>query len=173
MYYAPTDIQDMELDCVAAAGKSIPNCTIEHDQPNSPESKLIFCDPTATGCQFNPGIGQLRNHQNDSNGYWPYYEMQVTNANPITFVTKENLKNLPQFWISAGYNDTLVPYKQSVRMANALKNIGQNESLYVVDFCSCPNSAQYPTGCGHGTQPEQCWAPIDQSVEKWLSQWKQ
>ena len=30
------------------------------------------------------------------------------------------------------------------------------------------NTAQYSSGCGHGAQPEQCLAPIDQSVEKWL-----
>eukprot|EP01084_Bolivina_argentea_P253775 426414_1 len=135
MYFAPTDIQNMELDCYNDSSTNY-NCSIQHDMPPSPESMLIFCDPTVPNC-YNPGIGALRKHQNNETGSWKYYENLVINANPITFVMKENLDKLPYFWISAGYNDTSVPYLQSIRMKNALESIGQDKQKYTMELCSC------------------------------------
>eukprot|EP01084_Bolivina_argentea_P253778 426419_1 len=40
MYFAPTDIQNMELDCYNDSSTNY-NCSIQHDMPPSPESMLI------------------------------------------------------------------------------------------------------------------------------------
>lgn len=80
-----------------------------HDTPNSPESELV-----GGPIQENPD--------------------KVARANPVTYVTAD----APPFLIVHGDRDPLVPYSQSVLLANALALAGVEMTFYTV------------IGAGHG-----------------------
>ncbi len=77
--------------------------TMDHDAPDSPESRLI-----GGPVQENPEL--------------------VRRANPITYVTKDD----PPFLIVHGDKDPLVPHNQSQMLYDALKKAGVEVTLYTV-----------------------------------------
>ncbi len=77
--------------------------TMDHDAPDSPESKLI-----GGPIQENPE--------------------KVQRANPITYVTKDD----PPFLIVHGDRDPLVPHHQSELLYDALKKAGVETTFYTV-----------------------------------------
>jgi len=77
--------------------------TMDHDAPDSPESKLI---------------GSPVQENKD----------KVQRANPITYVTKDD----PPFLIVHGDKDPLVPHNQSEMLYDALKNAGVDATFYTV-----------------------------------------
>jgi acetyl esterase/lipase len=74
-----------------------------HDDPDSPESKLVG--------------GPIQENKD-----------KVQRANPITYVTK----NDPPFLIVHGDADPIVPYNQSVLLRDALDHAGVKVTLYTV-----------------------------------------
>jgi acetyl esterase/lipase len=80
-----------------------------HDTPDSPESELIG--------------GPIQENKE-----------KVARANPITYVTAD----APPFLIVHGDQDPLVPYQQSVLLAQALQKAGIEVTFYTVE------------GAGHG-----------------------
>ncbi len=92
-FFGPTDFTKMS---------SFPS-TMDHDSPDSPESKLI-------------GGAIQENHD------------KARQANPITYVTKDD----PPFLIVHGDKDPLVPHNQSALLHEALKNAGVEATFYTV-----------------------------------------
>lgn len=92
-FFGPTDFTKMS---------SFPS-TMDHDSPDSPESKLI-------------GGAIQENHD------------KARRANPITYVTKDD----PPFLIVHGDKDPLVPHNQSELLHEALKNAGVEATFYTV-----------------------------------------
>jgi len=92
-WFGPTDFTKMD----AASSK------IDHDAPNSPESKLIG--------------GPIQEHKEE-----------VAKANPITYVSEDD----PSFLIMHGDNDQAVPYNQSELLYDALKKCGIEVTFYPV-----------------------------------------
>jgi acetyl esterase/lipase len=80
-----------------------------HDAPDSPESQLVG--------------GAIQEHPD-----------RVARANPITYVSPQ----APPFLIIHGDQDPLVPYHQSVLLAQALEAVGAPAAFYTVK------------GAGHG-----------------------
>ena len=80
-----------------------------HDTPDSPESELVG--------------GPIQEHPD-----------KVARANPVTYVAAD----APPFLIVHGDRDPLVPYSQSVLLANALALAGVEMTFYTV------------IGAGHG-----------------------
>lgn len=122
-YFGPTDLLNMNLDVT-----SPPGSIIDHDAPNSPESMLIGCDGPGEG------IGVLRANLTNPHPPYPVATALVALANPITHVTPDD----PPMFIAQGNQDSLVPMKQSVRLADALKLGGIKHEMRVV------------VGAGHG-----------------------
>jgi len=77
--------------------------TMDHDAPDSPESKLIG--------------GPVQENKEACN-----------RANPITYVSKDD----PPFLICHGDKDMLVPHNQSVLLNDALKKAGVNVKFHTV-----------------------------------------
>jgi acetyl esterase/lipase len=88
--YGPTDFLQMNRGCELS-----PGCVslIDHDAPNSPESRLMGC-PIQTCPE------------------------EVERANPISYVSLDD----PPFMISHGQIDGLVPHHQSVLLYQALRD---------------------------------------------------
>jgi acetyl esterase/lipase len=121
-YFGPTDILNMSLDY------SPPQPGGPHDQPQSPESRLIgFDDP-------GQGIGVLRANQTNPTPPFPEKMRLVTLANPISHLTTDD----PAIYIAHGTNDTTVPIGQSTRLANALPAV------------QVPFTYTQVAGAGHG-----------------------
>ena len=150
-YYTPTKIIDMEVDC----GNTGYGCSLSHDFPGAPESKLIG---------WSHGIRDLRLNQNNKNMPYPYYIDLVTKANPINYANTSNVNKLPAFFIAHGIQDTTVPYLQSIRFIDKLESI--KHPNYVWDPCNCT----VDKGCQHAHQPNECWEPVDQKLNQWLDQ---
>ena len=103
-WYGPTDLGKM-------GEQSGPESKMDHNAPNSPESRLLG--------------GPVQDKLD-----------VVKVANPITYVSKDD----PAFLIMHGDRDPLVPLAQSRMLDAALKAVGVESTLYVVE------------GCGHGGQ---------------------
>ena len=88
--YGPTDFPQMDAH-------RIPSATLQHDGPQSPESRLIGVDIA------DPANAKI-----------------VARANPITYVTRDD----PPFLINHGDQDPLVPHHQSELLFAALKAAG-------------------------------------------------
>jgi acetyl esterase/lipase len=134
-YFGPTDILNMNLDVT-----NPPGSTIDHDAPNSPESRLIgFSGP-------GQGIGVLRANQTNPNPPYPEKMALVNLMNPITHVTF----NDPDMYIAHGTADTLVPIRQSEKLYNALQTAGVASSYTAV------------VGAGHGNLGS---APLENAMD--------
>lgn len=121
-YFGPTDLLNMSLDYVP------PQPGGPHDQPNSPESRLIGFGGVGEG------IGVLRANQANPAPPFPEKMRLVTLANPIAHVDPAD----PAFFIAHGTNDQTVPLGQSTRLASALNAAG------------VPNTYLQVAGAGHG-----------------------
>lgn len=122
-FFGPTDLLQINLDVTTPPGS-----TINHDAPNSPESRLIgFDDP-------DQGIGVLRDNVGNPNPPFPEKVALITLVNPITHVTVDD----PPLFISHGTSDTSVPIRQSERLYDALAPLGTDVTYLPV------------IGAGHG-----------------------
>ena len=95
--FGPTDLLKM-------AEQAGPNSTLQHDSPNSPESKLIG--------------GAIQENKE-----------KAKTANPITYVSKDSAP----FLIMHGDKDPLVPLGQSQLLEKALKDAGVEVTLKVIE----------------------------------------
>ncbi|TWT99199.1 Carboxylesterase NlhH [Botrimarina colliarenosi] len=117
-YYGPTDLLQMDADAAAGVGSFI-----EHDAPNSPESRLIGFDAPGEG------IGVLRENLFNPAAPFPEKASLVSLMNPITHVSSDD----PAMFIAHGDQDTSVPFQQSIRLVQALNLAGvENEFRRVV-----------------------------------------
>ena len=108
--------------------------TMDHDAPDSPESQLI-----GAPIQQNPDL--------------------VAKANPITYITKEQVKDLPPFLIMHGGDDLTVIPNQSQLLHDALVQAGADITLVILG------------GLGHGFggdhhRWDEIWAYVDEFFER-------
>ena len=108
-YFGPTDILMINLDVTTPPGSSI-----NHDAPNSPESRLVGWDDPGQG------IGDIRTNLANPNPPYPQLVTLCNLVNPITFVDA----NDPPCFIAHGTDDTSVPLRQSTRLHDALTAVG-------------------------------------------------
>jgi len=122
-YFGPTDIVNMALDVTTPPGSQL-----DHDAPDSAESRLIGYDGPGEG------IGVLR--ANLANPAAPFPELAALAAllNPITHVDASD----PALFVAHGTVDTVVPLHQSERLVSALQ------------AASVPTIWRPSTGAGHG-----------------------
>jgi acetyl esterase/lipase len=140
-YFGPTDLLQMNLDVTTPPGS-----IINHDAPNSPESQLIGFDGAGQG------MGVLRNNLANPNAPFPEKVALARLANPIEHVTAGD----PPIFIAHGTQDTLVPMKQSERLATALDAADIENMMHVV------------TGAGHGFGAQS--ATVDPEAIAFLTQ---
>jgi acetyl esterase/lipase len=95
-WFGPVDLTKM-------AEQAGPNSQLDHNAPNSPESKLLG---------------------------GPVQEKKelAAKANPVTYASKDD----PPFLIIHGDKDPLVPHRQSEMLADALKSAGVDVTLVIV-----------------------------------------
>ncbi len=122
-FFGPTDLLLMNLDVTDPPGS-----TIDHDAPNSPESRLLGWD------EPDQGVGDIRSNMNNPAAPYPALVALAELCSPIAHVDA----NDPPMFIGHGLDDTSVPSGQSVRLANALDAVGAPHSLTLVE------------GAGHG-----------------------
>jgi len=126
-HFGPTDLLHMQLDVTTPPGSAF-----NHDDPSSPESKLIgFAGP-------GQGIGVLRANQNNPDPPFPEKIALITLADPIMHVTPDD----PPFLIVHGTADNIVPLAQSTKLRNALAPAG------------VPVTCVEVVGAGHGGFPQ-------------------
>jgi acetyl esterase/lipase len=104
-YFGPTNIININLDTTTPPGS-----TLDHDAPTSPESRLVGWDDPGQG------IGDIRTNLGNPNPPYPALVLLCAQVNPITWISADD----PPMFISHGTNDTTVPIKQSVRLADGL-----------------------------------------------------
>lgn len=135
-FFAPTDILNMQQD----ADKD--SCvTMNHDGASSPESALVGAS----------GVGGIKAVRANPGKYPEIYNTTV-NANPITFVSKSS----PPMFIRAGGCDQLVPHVQSEKLSDALKAMGVEADLHIID------------GAKHACQPASAWKSHSAAGTAWL-----
>ena len=99
-----------------------PGNIIDHDAPDSPESRLIgFSGP-------GEGIGVLRDNIDNPNPPFPELAQRVSDVNPISWVDPLD----PPFLIVHGTADTSVPFGQSIRLLDALLLAGHDPQMLPV-----------------------------------------
>ncbi len=125
-YYGPTDIIMMNLDVTTPPGSSI-----NHDAPESPESRLIGFD------QPGQGVGVLRANLGNPTPPFPALAELAASLSPQTWVDPTD----PPFLIVHGDADMSVPFAQSVRLYAALQAAGHQPRWRTV------------VGGGHGGFP--------------------
>lgn len=103
-YFGPTDILNINLDITNPPGG------FNHDDPNSPESRLVGWD------QPGQGIGDIRANLTNPSAPYPALVQLCNQVNPVTWVAS----GAPPTFIAHGTNDTAVPIMQSTRLADAL-----------------------------------------------------
>lgn len=108
-YFGPTDLLNMMPDVTTPPGTNI-----DHDAPNSPESRLIGWDDPGQG------VGDIRANASNPASPYPALVQLCQQANPITFVDPFD----PPFFIAHGTADPTVPFNQSVRLDAALTAVG-------------------------------------------------
>lgn len=99
-FFGPTDL--LQMDAQAARNPAVPS-KIKHDDPKSPESRLIG--------------GPIQQNQE-----------RAAAANPITYVSRDD----PPFLIMHGDRDPLVPLEQSRILYDALRAGGVEATFHVV-----------------------------------------
>jgi acetyl esterase/lipase len=111
--------------------------TMDHNAPDSPESQLL-----GAPIQQNPDL--------------------VAKANPITYITKQNAKDLPPFLIMHGTTDLTVLPNQSQLLHDALIQAGAESTLVML------------RGLGHGfpgnhNRWDEIWAYVDAFFDQHLA----
>lgn len=114
-YFGPTDIININLDVTTPPGS-----TINHDDPNSPESRLVGWDAPGQG------IGDIRANIANPTQPYPALVALCMQVNPITWVSSDD----PPILIGHGTADTSVPRKQSTRLDDALAPTGVPHVYY-------------------------------------------
>lgn len=99
-YYGPVDLMVM-------GKQSGPDSTIQHDAPDSPESRLVGGPIQQSG-------------------------EKAAKASPLTYISKERAGELPPFLIMHGDKDNTVPIAQSEMLLKALKAVGADATYHVV-----------------------------------------
>ena len=122
-WFGPADLLRMNPDVTVPPGS-----TLDHDAPSSPESRLIGFD------QPGEGIGVLRAHELDPTPPYPFFVDRVHDASPLTWLDA----NDPPMLLAHGTLDTVVPMKQSARLADGLRAAG------------VPYAHDQVVGAGHG-----------------------
>jgi len=140
-YFGPTDLLNINLDVATPPGSSL-----NHDAPNSPESRLIGFD------QAGEGIGVLRANQTNPNPPFPAKLALIALANSITHVTADD----PAFYLAHGTDDTVVPKMQSTKLANALAAAG------------VPPMYDMVTGAGHAMPASEDALIVDFFVQQFI-----
>lgn len=140
-YFGPTDLLHIQLDVTTPPGSAF-----NHDDPGSPESRLIgFDDP-------GQGIGVLRANQSNPSPPFPEKMALVILADPIVHATADD----PPFYIAHGTVDTTVPMGQSTKLATRLSQLGVEHTYNIV------------SGAGHGMPPSVDSLVVDFFEEKLL-----
>lgn len=122
-YFGPIDLLQMNPDVTTPPGS-----TIDHDAPGSPESRLLgFDDP-------GQGIGALRANISNPAPPYPFFAGLAAQVNPISWVGADD----PPMFIAHGDSDTSVPWRQSLRLHNALDAAGVFNDYRIIP------------GAGHG-----------------------
>jgi len=105
-WYGPSDLLQMDAQFLAVppSGQNAP--PQNHDGANSPESRYL-----GAAIQTVPKI--------------------AARANPITWV-KDAKAPLPPFFLAAGTNDRLVPFQQTVLLADALRRHGGAPEVHIL-----------------------------------------
>jgi acetyl esterase/lipase len=122
-YFGPSDLLYMNEDVTVPPGSGI-----DHDAPQSPESRLIGWDDPGQG------IGDIKVHLADPTAPYPALVAQTLAASPLYWVSPA----APAGFIAHGANDVAVPTQQSVKLHAALVALGVDASLTIVP------------GVGHG-----------------------
>jgi acetyl esterase/lipase len=125
-YFGPTNIIMLTLDITDPPGN-----IIDHDAPDSPESRLIGFD------QPGEGMGVLRNNLDNLTPPFPALVELATQVNPETWADIDD----PPFMIAHGSDDMSVPIGQSERLRDTLTSLGR-APVYV-----------RAEGAGHGSLP--------------------
>ncbi len=112
-WFGPTDFTKMDEQFKASGVSSMLG---SHSAAGSPESQFI-----GTAVSSNPTLAQK--------------------ANPISYISTMNTATAPAFFIQHGSKDNLVPYQQSVILADALKPVIGNSKV----------TFEIINGAGHGT----------------------
>jgi acetyl esterase/lipase len=115
-YFGPTDILYITTD------RTWPPGGIDHDVRSSPESKLVGWN------QVGQGIGDIRANLNNPAAPYPALVARCVAANPITHVSADD----PPFFIAHGTADTIVPLRQSTKLADALDAAGVSVEYHEV-----------------------------------------
>lgn len=106
-YFGPTDLMAMQADC----GLQPVGCGFSHDDPTSPESRVLGVSGTGEG------LAWLRANWANPAPPFPEKTALATAMNPITHADVHD----PPVFIAHGDVDTSVPLHQSVRMRDALR----------------------------------------------------
>ncbi|WP_197525321.1 alpha/beta hydrolase [Pseudobythopirellula maris] len=122
-YFGPTHLLTMELD-----DRDPPGSVIDHDAPNSPESRLIGYDGPGEG------IGDLRANIGSLVAPYPEKARLTHLMSPLAHVSSDDAP----IYIAHGDLDTSVPILQSMRLAAALDSAGVENVFRRVE------------GAGHG-----------------------
>jgi len=106
-WYGPSDFLQMDAQFIAGPPTGDVPPVQNHDEPNSPESRWIG---------------------------GPIQELPeaTARANPISYVAGA-IGALPPFFLSAGTSDHLVPYQQTLILADALRAHGTPVELPILD----------------------------------------
>ncbi len=116
-YFGPIDILLMNPDVTTPPGSNI-----DHDAPNSPESRLLNWD------QPGQGIGDIRDNINNPNPPYPALVALAALSSPRTHIDPTD----PPIYVAHGLQDTSVPSGQSVRFADALAAASVPSALRLV-----------------------------------------
>ena len=113
-YFGPTDLFQMNADVTDPPGSGI-----DHDAPNSPESRLVGFDGPGEG------IGVLRENIENPSPPFPEKVDLVMLANTDSHASADD----PPLFIGHGLDDRSVPFLQSVRLFAALSPLGVDVTL--------------------------------------------
>ncbi len=105
-WYGPSDFLLMDAQFIAGPPTGDVPPVQNHDEPGSPESRWI-----GGPVQEHPGV--------------------AARANPITYVRGAAVP-LPPFFLAAGTSDHLVPYQQTLILADALRGHGTPVALHIL-----------------------------------------
>lgn len=124
VYFGPSDLLQTQPDCEAQAV----GCTVDHDAPDSGESKLLGLG------QAGQGIGWLRANLDNPAPPFPELAQRARDANPITHLDPTD----PPLYLAHGTLDTTVAFNQSIRLRDAAITVG------------VPITFEVALGFGHG-----------------------
>jgi len=109
-FYPPADLLNMQPDC---ALQSV-GCSFNHDDPTSPESKLLGVSGAGEG------LGWLRANLSNPSEPFPALASRAASSSPVAQVDA----NDPPMFLVHGDVDTVVPLNQSLRLRDALNGAG-------------------------------------------------